>query len=646
MIIMRRDNTSFETSFQKKDISHRLSYLASKRLGSTLLGLFICISGQLLHSETAVRCTPNGTHQMVCRIDEPVVNQLSTDYHQVIFHAGDQVTVDAGGCVQTGGSSATWKRYVNPSGPNSNKWYWGTISIPGATQGFVRISDILGKTLTVSPGLPDSQLYLRLGYIDNHYADNGYWGHDNGTENQCKGVGNAWVSLTINHPIPVLNSCAGSTGNAPMDMVWSDCDPNGFPMNPKWRWQVDHVGAAPLPETLCPSGWGNSCTTWPVTLNSADGWSGVVKNNPIHGCDGGHVNWFAATYEGPIIWDTKSTDGTDDDYNYWIFPPHDEGVTTPSNGIASGIEIEFDSDETIDHFTSNLLKEFRGLVDTNNDLAKTRIGSRTGVVTGLVGLDCGHESCSAELHPAYAMAVDMDDPNVADMRRVWAVFARNWGDEGFCSSGDLNPLPISDLKILIPWLPTATGVVVGPETQFYVFADSDSNAQVPSPQITYAVNQGILIDFSLPNPSAKIGIQGDLYLQWVSNSVVGSAITTGTMTQKRPTPHSEPDKPETLLGNAITRMTAPQREVFQKHVPMQSSTATIIRRPLALRPATQVAALPVPPHFSKPVAPLHSAPDPRAQQRREAFRQAICAAYDNAVPGVPSLCSSPGQPPR
>ena len=32
---------------------------------------------------------------------------------------------------------------------------------------------------------------------DDGYSDNGYYSHDDGTNNQCKGVDNAWVSLTI-----------------------------------------------------------------------------------------------------------------------------------------------------------------------------------------------------------------------------------------------------------------------------------------------------------------------------------------------------------------------------------------------------------------------------------------------------------------
>ena len=40
---------------------------------------------------------------------------------------------------------------------------------------------------------------LWLVYQDDGYGDNGYYAHDNGTGDQCKNVGTAWVSLTVVH---------------------------------------------------------------------------------------------------------------------------------------------------------------------------------------------------------------------------------------------------------------------------------------------------------------------------------------------------------------------------------------------------------------------------------------------------------------
>jgi len=111
------------------------------------------------------------------------------------------VTVFANGCVQTGGSGRTWKRYVDPRGPNAERLYHGLVEIPGATAHLVRIQTILGRELTVQRGVDPSLYFLTLGYEDDGYSDNGYWGHDDGTGDQCKGVGPAWVMITIAHGI-------------------------------------------------------------------------------------------------------------------------------------------------------------------------------------------------------------------------------------------------------------------------------------------------------------------------------------------------------------------------------------------------------------------------------------------------------------
>jgi hypothetical protein len=125
-----------------------------------------------------------------CWVHEPIVTQPSTTYPTIQFLPGDHVFVDAGGCVQTGGHGATWKRYVNPA--SDNGLYHGLIAIPGAT-GLVQIWTLVGRTVTVG----GSGGSLVLGYQDDGYSDNGYYSHDDGTGNQCKGVGNAWVHIVI-----------------------------------------------------------------------------------------------------------------------------------------------------------------------------------------------------------------------------------------------------------------------------------------------------------------------------------------------------------------------------------------------------------------------------------------------------------------
>ncbi len=133
------------------------------------------------------------------QIIDPVVTIALTNYQEIYFAPGDKVTFQAGGCVQTGGIGKTWKRYVDPSGPESGHLYYGTIQIPGLSwYPPARIKDVLNQTLTI-PSTSGPVSTLSLGYVDDHYGDNGYWGHDDGTGNQCAGPtgGDAFVTLDI-----------------------------------------------------------------------------------------------------------------------------------------------------------------------------------------------------------------------------------------------------------------------------------------------------------------------------------------------------------------------------------------------------------------------------------------------------------------
>jgi len=70
--------------------------------------------------------------------------------------------------------------------------------VDGGNPGGQLVRDKQGNLfgVTVSSG-PTGGGTLILGYQDDDYGDNGYWGHDDGTENQCKYEPNAWVEIYI-----------------------------------------------------------------------------------------------------------------------------------------------------------------------------------------------------------------------------------------------------------------------------------------------------------------------------------------------------------------------------------------------------------------------------------------------------------------
>jgi hypothetical protein len=137
---------------------------------------------------------------VVHRIDQPNVKRATTDYPRVTFAKGDYLVLKAGGCAQTGGHGATWKRYLDPQGSDADRHYAGTVDLAGTTSGYQRIAGWAGHTMEAQ-----QSAFLKLGYQDSNYDDNGYWGHDDGTGDQCRGVGNAWVEVTV---------ASGDTGRA------------------------------------------------------------------------------------------------------------------------------------------------------------------------------------------------------------------------------------------------------------------------------------------------------------------------------------------------------------------------------------------------------------------------------------------------
>jgi hypothetical protein len=136
----------------------------------------------------------------IWRVDEPDVKNRESEYPDIQFRPGDKWRIiAAGGCCQTGGVGATWKRWVDPSGPNSAGLYHGLIKVPGMPA-LSRVQDVGLNRDVVVPNDYQGNLSLHLGYEDDNYDDNGYDDHDDGTDNQCAGSVNAFIEILIQHP--------------------------------------------------------------------------------------------------------------------------------------------------------------------------------------------------------------------------------------------------------------------------------------------------------------------------------------------------------------------------------------------------------------------------------------------------------------
>src|SRR5262249_27557430 len=157
-----------------------------------------------------------------------------------------------------------------------------------------------------------------------------------------------------------------------------------IPKNPRWGWQVNHPGSLPDPSKLC-NGFPLSgdrvslgsppCTTQAPTVDAPSGWNAIWCNAGGHsGRLNGHLNWMPATYEGLLFWEDHSTPGTDDDYNFRLMPAGQAGLVQANlNHPYPGLELEFDSDETIDHFHTPWWTSFHKAVDAGDQQAQAMV---------------------------------------------------------------------------------------------------------------------------------------------------------------------------------------------------------------------------------------------------------------------------------
>lgn len=649
------------------------------------------------------------TGKIECTINQPVVTQHETEYPTVAFAPGDIVEVKADGCVQTGGWGDTWKRYVNPTGPNSDHLYHGLIRIPTGTKdsALVRINTVMGSHLQVTgANVPVSQLILHLGYEDDDYSDNGYYDHDNGTEDQCKtdtakGIdgGPAHVTITIFRGVlpdppqsrfdfdilPKLDS-----NNQPI------LDPNGLLYNPHWSWQQRPENQGQIPDTsLCHNfskrdfGHIFSSPNFPDCTDQADLstvdlpiginrdlceirklWPPWDTSTDIFA---GHVNWFPVTLEGssgPV------DHNADDDYSF-TFHSDEPGNPLSVSG-RGGLHVEFDSDETIDHFTTKEWTDFHNAVDASKsaqaalvlcyappslggqpcsdsqiqELVNTikfaeKLFAGHAILTGMFGLD-GEHNLKAELHPLYAIANRRDNYENDPSDEVWLMFVRNQGDEGFCSS-QLWDAGFENYTFRLPWRPGMIGVDVNWEKTRFVGTDGTSG---PFVAVRRRPPSGVYVTFhlgpavhstSIFETSASIPfIEGALHLTW-TGPVIESPVSSPREEGRIAAEQADEDEVEHWIGGAIYKLPAPQRRQVEKARKLASAPAPKVHKLPPTGPVQTITDSPPVPRIGGLKA-INSGPAVQKAERDAAQIRALCAASDNAPAGMPSpLCKSPSR---
>lgn len=352
---------------------------------------------------------------------------------------------------------------------------------------------------------------------------------------------------------------------APMNLVSEQTDANGFPLNPRWSYEIAR-GTVPAPFTLeeCNPqpclGWADfngdgapdwdlantkgcyfgkpPCTTQP-TQEMKPGPGAVLCN----GTGPGHVLWLGM----PVTIHSKTaswsgwSNTVDNDYNFGIDPhaptenPKDSKMLDTYDVIGghhSGVALEFNYAETVKDWNTDWWKRLRDAVyrdgrenwgcgervedDNGNETPCGMVKDIPGIATGMLGFDLVHKG-DVELHPVYVLAlrVETDSPE-QPRREKWAIFFMNWGSSGYCGGGDAPLIPAGGglwgrLAVSLPWPQDATDVSSGDETTFWKFGGDATGfrsfEKFPQKEVRLTVN--------LDQPSAKNVIFGELDLRWI-----------------------------------------------------------------------------------------------------------------------------------
>jgi hypothetical protein len=398
----------------------------------------------------------------------------------------------------------------------------------------------------------------------------------------CEERQDGWLMIGARHaadePLPLPR---------PMDLVSNGAvDANGIALNPQWGLQQTQPGTVPNPVELCfdVPGWFDNpiCTVQRPSVDRPVGVKNLIcqigTTTPING----HVNWFPATYQGPVFWHGKFF--SDQDINISLVPPEQRGLTVADDVILT----EFSSPETLGHFATPWWKDLRRAADLFAlERGRELVDGRPAIVTGLVGLDCEHD-CHPELHPVWMLAIRAQ---AEAARESWALFARNWGNEGFCSSQQhLLETVAHRLTVTVPWRDGATGVRLGRRTRFY------ANVEGVFAWWTSAPGQHVTVTFQLPAPDARGRVHGELHLAWSGPAAPPDA----GISVPRPA-RERGDGPEPLVEDLVASLSPQQRRELGRREPLAAED----RVPVVLQ------AGPPPSTGTRPFAPsVRSVPDP------------------------------------
>jgi hypothetical protein len=306
---------------------------------------------------------------------------------------------------------------------------------------------------------------------------------------------------------------------------------------------------------------------------------------------------------------------------------------------------EFNSDQTINYFHAWYWDMLHGAEDSDGGKGGQRHGpwprtqplfdKKDAIVMGLFGLDCAH-ACGSELHPVYAMALHVQDSIEDD---VWAVFVRNWGDEGYCSSGQEEVHPGQPFTFAFRLRrPGASAVTVisaaasdpaGQHATVFYSDHGGPGAGWSGPVLV--PGEGAVITFTLPPPVQRERINGMLHLKWSVSATTATPV--GRLSE--PTLSLDADEPEGTLRDLVLQMTPAQRQTFFEKLggeaPPPLTPSTSVSLPMAA-PASRDFSLV---RSASPPTAVQHVPDVQREQRDRQLREALHGVFGDRFPLEP-----------
>jgi hypothetical protein len=470
------------------------------------------------------------------------------------------------------------------------------------------------------------------------------------------------------------------------DLVWDSTDDNGFPFMARWGKQelyrrkfpgaVNFKDAAAMPDIRAdcldyaekhsfwnlydgynPMANNRVCRIQPTTIDNC--WFGKCLW-PAYTIDyhvTGHTNFQTAHYEGPITWECSAeiSKGGDFDWGMDMYPAGGVGVTDKD---WFRLHMEWDPQETGEAFDFGWWAKVKGGVHEGWSWRSTAsydeptcaaqrgdkgtvgryLNRRKAMAIGLMGLDLGHDSAMSELHPIFGIAIHTNGELAADVRNLgahwdtvplepsddtWAIMARNWGNEGYCSSMDAHALDARHLTFRIPWPPLATAVEVLPSTQFRGWTAAGNDQDKAALGINVWVDhekRAVFVTALLPRPEAHGNVFGEAHLRWTMAAppkrtvFVPAALT--------PPPRVEHEGAQEL----VDKMTPDQKKRYEAAV---ANIHAPVPPKVSVAPLRVVKAAPPVPHVAPATRAIADAAEREHQRQKLA---ALCAAYGGKHP--------------